>query len=1181
MKRIVPIIIFVIMSCVCLGVFCSVSFAQVNTSLRLPVSPEEMQIGKTDWYGIYIQGKKVGYSRSKIVSGDPNDSCYLAKTKIHMQLKALNQKEDITIEISMNFNDKPPYAFQHALVSTSSNSINKSRVEIIKKDEGFEAITSSGGEKQINKIPTIDFTLEDFFTPKQWIKQNPNIGDKISIYNFDPSTLMNYIFHYEIISKKETTINGVNMNYYDIKATSTINDSPDVLTLDNKGNALFFTVDGRIEFRIEDEASAKDLEYSEDLFVKGMALIDKPLGDPSKIQSLVVELLGKSAPNIKNGPNQSVIFNDKMDFYTLKAGPEHGKQPEITPEDIEKNVEETINYPIKHDKINEIAKKAIKGARTEEGKVNCLVNFVKDFIQDEISIGKQTVFEIISEKKGDCSEHALLFTTLARAVGIPAREVSGLSYMGDKTLAFGPHAWNEVLLDGKWVTVDPISGQINVDPLHIRIEPSDYGKISFRLLELNHFPLKKDELELNLKEILKEPAGEISLRKQIDDIFALGRIYEEEGKIQDAMKLYELALKTNSWNLKYQLRLARLLEKIDSKNEAIDKAMLVFGLAENEELVKQSKEVLLKSDINPEIEKTAQEVNDDIEIVLVPLGIENYRVISELKDLLEKRMGIKFSISNKKMETGDHDRTMAWKYVEKIFDLAEKELDEKAKKTLLEEINLTADDLGLQENKIKFIKSYVSKMGYDSKRTSFNFDATFAMLKRGLQYNYSRLLEELKKEFQIKKNTTDTIVRGYLAVTPEDLYDGDNNFVFGMAQVGGGYGVISYHRFAAQFTGEDENRPRLIKRILRQSLSSSNFLLGITRCTNPNCARAFPNSLAEHDQKPDKLCKTCQLKLDQYTSFVALSRYMEHDKEGNLPENGDAYVTIAEIYEDKGMVKESLKARKIAISKYEKPLKTDPHNAYYYLQIGSCYYFLSEYEKAISYCEQAIGKDSTSFQAYDYLGLSNAQLILHETAVLHYKKSIEINPKSHITNYNLALSYVQLQNYEEAILCLQKAVALKPDYVDAYCERGKTYVKLKKYNDAIKQLRKAVEINPDHYSSNLNLGRAYGESGSLEESIESLKKAIEINRNDPLVWNNLGYTYYLKRMYKKAMEQYETGLTISSEDPLTHYNKALAHVSLKEFADAFKHFNHAADLGYPVKPSLLKDLETLLQHSEK
>ncbi len=70
-------------------------------------------------------------------------------------------------------------------------------------------------------------------------------------------------------------------------------------------------------------------------------------------------------------------------------------------------------------------------------------------------------------------------------------------------------------------------------------------------------------------------------------------------------------------------------------------------------------------------------------------------------------------------------------------------------------------------------------------------------------------------------------------------------------------------------------------------------------------------------------------------------------------------------------------------------------------------------------------------------------------------------------------------------------------------------------------------------------------------------------------------------MYKKAMEQYETGLTISSEDPLTHYNKALAHVSLKEFADAFKHFNHAADLGYPVKPSLLKDLETLLQHSEK
>ncbi len=48
-----------------------------------------------------------------------------------------------------------------------------------------------------------------------------------------------------------------------------------------------------------------------------------------------------------------------------------------------------------------------------------------------------------------------------------------------------------------------------------------------------------------------------------------------------------------------------------------------------------------------------------------------------------------------------------------------------------------------------------------------------------------------------------------------------------------------------------------------------------------------------------------------------------------------------------------------------------------------------------------------------------------------------------------------------------------------------------------------------------------------------------------------------------------------------HYNKALAHVSLKEYADAFKHCNRAGELGYPVNPRIRKELENLLQHSGK
>ncbi|MCP4268954.1 MAG: hypothetical protein GY777_25845, partial [Candidatus Brocadiaceae bacterium] len=192
MKKIVPIIFYVILSCLVPVVFCTASYAQIETPLRIPITPEEIQIGKVDWYGVYIQGEKIGYSTISI-SYDSDDLCYLVKQKYHMKLKSLNQKLDTITETLLKFKDKPPYAFLHAISTTSINSINKSSVEVAKSDDGFKVIVSSGGEKQIKNIPIIDYTLEDLLTPEQWIKQSPNIGDKISTRLFDNSFLKPYI----------------------------------------------------------------------------------------------------------------------------------------------------------------------------------------------------------------------------------------------------------------------------------------------------------------------------------------------------------------------------------------------------------------------------------------------------------------------------------------------------------------------------------------------------------------------------------------------------------------------------------------------------------------------------------------------------------------------------------------------------------------------------------------------------------------------------------------------------------------------------------------------------------------------------------------------------------------------------------------------------------------------------
>ena len=64
---------------------------------------------------------------------------------------------------------------------------------------------------------------------------------------------------------------------------------------------------------------------------------------------------------------------------------------------------------------------------------------------------------------GDCTEHAVLLTALARAAGRPARVALGvlIARVGGKPQAFG-HAWAEIHEGGRWVPVDatPIADEL-------------------------------------------------------------------------------------------------------------------------------------------------------------------------------------------------------------------------------------------------------------------------------------------------------------------------------------------------------------------------------------------------------------------------------------------------------------------------------------------------------------------------------------------------------------------------------------------------------------------------------------------------------------------------------------------------------------------------------------------------
>ena len=98
-------------------------------------------------------------------------------------------------------------------------------------------------------------------------------------------------------------------------------------------------------------------------------------------------------------------------------------------------------------------------------KAKALNDWVYESLTKSPTLSLPSATEVLEQRVGDCNEHAVLYTALSRAAGLPTRISTGLAYTGGQ---FYYHAWPEVWL-GQWVAVDPTFGQFPADPLHVRL----------------------------------------------------------------------------------------------------------------------------------------------------------------------------------------------------------------------------------------------------------------------------------------------------------------------------------------------------------------------------------------------------------------------------------------------------------------------------------------------------------------------------------------------------------------------------------------------------------------------------------------------------------------------------------------------------------------------------------------
>jgi hypothetical protein len=418
----------------------------------------------SDWYGVYFRGVKIGWANNEVSKATVGGTA-VVRTSLIIQIKGA--PADSRLSQEHEFDLAPPHRLRGAEFGEIGGGVRNVR-SIRPTPTGYEAVILSGNGERRRPLPGLEYTLGDALCMDVWLRRHaPQPGATIACRNIESELLEVKVDTGTLLSTKSSLVGGVAVVFHEVKQVSHTKQEMFVRYDATRGRLIFADLSD-FELRLETEAQAKDGSYAADPFVLGMARLDRPIGNPEKIAALVIEARGPNlAKHLVPGPHQHVEVNADGSVV-VKLGAKYAAPVPATEAEVAEALRETLRYPIHEPRVKALALQAIGDAGTPREKVARLLRFTSRYIRPQLDAVGPQLLDLLDRKAGDCKSYALLFNTLARAVGVPSREVAGLGYMGDDVMAFGGHVWNEVVLDGVWVPVDAQTLHVPMRELHVR-----------------------------------------------------------------------------------------------------------------------------------------------------------------------------------------------------------------------------------------------------------------------------------------------------------------------------------------------------------------------------------------------------------------------------------------------------------------------------------------------------------------------------------------------------------------------------------------------------------------------------------------------------------------------------------------------------------------------------------------
>lgn len=202
--------------------------------------------------------------------------------------------------------------------------------------------------------------------------------------------------------------------------------------------------------------------------------MDKEVEDPLSLSSLKIRVKGTDMSKFPSDTNQTITQDGEgwiVDVHPARVAQSTPMTIVDAVKGYEKFTKPARFLTSEDPKIRELAAKLVSKSKNVAEAAIEIRKSVNEAMTPEIVLGApRDATEIMRDKRGKCTDYAILCGTLMRAAGIPTRLCCGLITGSD---TFYYHAWNEFWDGKRWVEIDSVFDTGAFSACHIKLAQGD------------------------------------------------------------------------------------------------------------------------------------------------------------------------------------------------------------------------------------------------------------------------------------------------------------------------------------------------------------------------------------------------------------------------------------------------------------------------------------------------------------------------------------------------------------------------------------------------------------------------------------------------------------------------------------------------------------------------------------